>query len=399
MPPGLLVRQSMTHWKEHKMKAKLKADRKVTLFLIILAVAVTASLAAWYFLSGRGPSSSGDEEIYVMKVSDITGGSHFSVDRFSGVVESQQTVDYKKSGDAKIEEIYVTVGQTIEAGAPLFKYDITDAQNKVDMTNLEIEGLNQEIAALQNSGASDTGTQLQIIQYQTEIKSKQVSVQGYQQQIDQAVVSSKVKGIVKAVNETGQDPNGSEAAVVSVTELGEFRIKGKINEQQIAVITAGQSVIIRSRIDETKTWSGTVSKIDTEPAANNNEQYGMYGPEDSSSRATQYPFYISLDKTDGLMLGQHVFIEPDYGQNKSNPQEGLWLDSFYIMTDEDGSSYVWVSENGKLKKRTVELGETDDEKMTVEIKDGLTNDDYIAWPDDTLKEGTKTVSDMSTEVN
>ncbi len=399
MPPGLLVRQSMTHWKEHKMKAKLKADRKVTLFLIILAVAVTASLAAWYFLSGRGPSSSGDEEIYVMKVSDITGGSHFSVDRFSGVVESQQTVDYKKSGDAKIEEIYVTVGQTIEAGALLFKYDITDAQNKVDMTNLEIEGLNQEIAALQNSGASDTGTQLQIIQYQTEIKSKQVSVQGYQQQIDQAVVSSKVKGIVKAVNETGQDPNGSEAAVVSVTELGEFRIKGKINEQQIAVITAGQSVIIRSRIDETKTWSGTVSKIDTEPAANNNEQYGMYGPEDSSSRATQYPFYISLDKTDGLMLGQHVFIEPDYGQNKSNPQEGLWLDSFYIVTDEDGSSYVWVSENGKLKKRTVELGETDDEKMTVEIKDGLTNDDYIAWPDDTLKEGTKTVSDMSTEVN
>ena len=69
------------------------------------------------------------------------------------------------------------------------------------------------------------------------------------------------------------------------------------------------------------------------------------------------------------------------------------------MTDEDGSSYVWVSEKGKLKKRTVELGETDDEKMTVEIKDGLTNDDYIAWPDDTLKEGTKTVSDMSTEVN
>ena len=117
-------------------------------------------------------------------------------------------------------------------------------RNKVDMTNLEIEGLNQEIAALQNSGASDTGTQLQIIQYQTEIKSKQVSVQSYQQQIDQAVVSSKVKGIVKAVNETGQDPNGSEAAVVSVTELGEFRIKGKINEQQIAVITAGQIKII-----------------------------------------------------------------------------------------------------------------------------------------------------------
>ena len=109
MPPGLLVRQSMTHWKEHKMKAKLKADRKVTLFLIILAVAVTASLAAWYFLSGRGPSSSGDEEIYVMKVSDITGGSHFSVDRFSGVVESQQTVDYKKSGDTTFYSMNIAI--------------------------------------------------------------------------------------------------------------------------------------------------------------------------------------------------------------------------------------------------------------------------------------------------
>ena len=372
----------------------MTAKKKRTIIIIAAAAVVIAGVLIW-LLAGR--SSGGDDgTVYVTKVSDLTGQNYVSADRFAGVVESQQTVDYKRSGEADIEEIYVTAGQAVDNGTPLFKYDVTDAQNNISMANLEIEGINQQIAELRNSGSGDADTRLQIIQLQTDIKSKQISIQGYQKQVDQAVVKSSVKGIVKAVNESGQDASGAEAPIVSVTEMGEFRVKGSISEQQFSLLNVGQSVIIRSRTDETQTWKGTISVIQKEPKSDS--QTNMeYSSDDSSQQASQYPFYVSMENTDGLMLGQHVYIEPDYGQSDGEAKSGIWIDSGYVVTNDDGSSYVWVSEHNKLKKRTVTLGSTDEEMMTVEITDGLSADDSIAWPDNTYTEGMKTASD-STEV-
>ena len=75
-------------------------------------------------------------------------------------------------------------------------------------------------------------------------------------------------------------------------------------------------------------------------------------------------------------------------------KEGVWIDSFYLGYDESGNSYVWLSDNGRLKKQTVETGEMDEMTSLVEITSGLDEDDYIAWPDETYTEGMKTVTDM-----
>lgn len=142
-------------------------------------------------------------------------------------------------------------------------------------------------------------------------------------------------------------------------------------------------MIIRSRVDDS-TWTGTVTKIDLEhPDNGNNNDYYM----SSGTTATKYPFYISLDSTDGLMLGQHVYVEADYGQG--DVKEGLWLDEYYIMQEDDGA-YVWAENaKGYIEKRKIELGEYDENMMRYQILSGLTEDDYIAYPEDRVKEGMK----------
>ena len=94
---------------------------------------------------------------------------------------------------------------------------------------------------------------------------------------------------------------------------------------------------------------------------------------------------MELDSSDGLLLGQHVYIEPDLGQSDS--PAGIQLPAGFI-NDADTSPWVWAQgSNGKLEKRSVTLGEYNGELDTYAVTDGLTASDYIAYPDDTLKAG------------
>ena len=98
------------------------------------------------------------------------------------------------------------------------------------------------------------------------------------------------------------------------------------------------------------------------------------------------------------MLGQHVYIEMDEGQEEQ--KKGIWLGDYYIVDADTENPYVWaVDSKGRLEKRSVVLGQHDDDLSEYEIADGLKEDDSIAFPSDSLAEGmrTKDVSEMTDE--
>ena len=78
----------------------------------------------------------------------------------------------------------------------------------------------------------------------------------------------------------------------------------------------------------------------------------------------------------------------DNGQDEQ--EDGIWLEDYYFITDDEGAvtNYVWaVDANDKLEKREVTLGDFNDETFKYEVLDGLTVDDYIAFPGDDCVEG------------
>ena len=350
----------------------------------IIALLVVAGVGGFLYMRNNAPTMDGDV-VYIQKVSDLTRG-WFAAERYSGVVEAQKTQIYKRDAERLIEEIYVSVGDEVKVGTPLYKYDVKQAENTIESAYLDIEGINNEIAVLRAAG-NTTEIQLAIAEKELEIKQKQADVENLKKEIENSEVLSVTAGTVKSINpDGGYDNNGNELPLIAATEEGDFRVKGKISEQSIGLLTVGQEVIIRSRVDESKTWAGTINSIEKEPETSQNDMM-YYGS--SGESASSYPFFITMPSTEGLMLGQHVFIEPDYGQGVV--KEGLWLDMSFIDMDENGDPFVWVSKNGKTAKRKVEVGEMDEDLYEVQILDGLSNSDYIAWPDESITEGMKTV--------
>ena len=380
--------------------------KKKTKIIILISACILIAVIGIYFLF---PKESNNQNIYVQKVSTIIGSS-YTENRYSGVVESSETVDINQDGNKSITDMYVEAGQKVSKGDKLFSYDATEASNSIAQKKLDIEAQNNEIQA-QNNTIADYKAELNkggdkveiqarindasfaIRQAQNTIKATQTEIDQLNKQIENSTVLSTIDGIIKEVNKDGgTDESGNQKPLVSITQTTDFRVKGSISE--MGTISEGTSVIVRSRVNEDQIYKGTVTKVETDPQSNSNNNF--YGA-DSSESASKYPFYVSLDNNKGLMLGQHVYIEADNGQ--STKKKGIWLDASFIVSDDNGNSYVWVSEKGKLKKRKVELGKTDEETYTTKIKSGLSVDDYIAWADDSYSEGMKTTTEYQTETD
>ena len=364
----------------------------------ILALAMLLGVAA-----GCGESNG---EASVQSVSMICGlGSAGLTDRFAGVVSALGETNIKKDDSLTIGEIKVKVGDAVNVGDVLFTYDMSQLQRDLETARLELESLKSQLAdkedekeqaeAALNSTVDDAErnrTLLQIRQINLEIRNTNSSIASKSRDIEKlqgsmktTSVKAEVAGEVKSVNpDGGTDNQGKPLPLICIVQTGGFRVKGYVNENNAAVLNEGAQVIIRSRVSD-QTWKGTISSIDwNNPAQSSNNYYYDSGSSDTGN-SSKYPFYVELSSSDGLLMGQHVYIEPDLGQDAQNT--GIQLPASFI-NDADSSPWVWAqSSSGKLEKRSLTLGDYNAELDTYAVTDGLTAADYIAFPDDTLKAG------------
>lgn len=379
---------------------------------IVVVVIAAAGVGLWFLLRGTAGGSNNGDKVYVESVATVTNMNAGVQNRYSGVVEPQQSWDIKKNPEKTVKEVFVKEGDTVEEGTPLFEYDMESVKDEIAQAKLELEGIDNQIADYYNQIQSlkeeraavsedekfQYTTQIQSVQ--TSIKqseynreSKKVEIAKKEESLNNAVVNSEIAGIIKSISENGYDPyTGQDLPFMTVLAVGDYRVKGTVNEQNIWSIPEGAPVLLRSRVDEEQTWTGTITGVDTNSEVKNNNN-GMMYDSGMGERATKYPFYVQLDNAEGLILGQHVYIEMDMGQTET--REGIWLYESYIVM-EDENSFVWA-DNGKnrLEKRKVELGEYDPEMMAYQIVSGLTQEDYIAYPMSSMYEGVTTVTDAA----
>ena len=403
--------------------------------LIILAGA--AGAGGWYYYKENYADSSAasGEVAYVTKISTLLGEDSGVLNRFAGVVEPQETVKVNIENNRTVTEVKVKVGDEVKKGQLLFEYDLSSIQDSLKEAQLALDRLknealilNEQIATLEKEKKkANKNNQLS---YTIEIEtnkmnlkkneydqvSKQAEIDKLQAATTNTEVRSEIDGVIQKIDtsklgsddgDTLDDSMGadygsdsSDNSFITILSTGAYRIKGQVNEQNRNTVVPGSAVIVRSRVDENQIWHGTMGAVDEQNSTNSNNNsyyFGSSGGDDTTS-SSNYPFYVTLDSSEGLMLGQHVYIEMDEGQEEQ--KTGIWLGDYYIVDADTDSPYVWAADSrGRLEKRAVVLGQHDDNLSEYEIADGLTEDDSIAFPAENLVEGmsTKDVSEMTEE--
>lgn len=386
--------------------------KKIAIGCGILAAALALGGTGWYFL--RGGEAEDGNVVYVSQVERLMnlGSGNGLLNRFAGVVEAQDTWEVPMDSEKTVEEFLVEEGQTVSVGTPLLRYDTAKAETELAQAQLDLENIQNEKTNLANQIAElekqrkkagkeeQLSYQIEIQSAQTSLKSKEyeqrskeVEIEGFQRSIANALVSSELAGVVKSITTDASAQQemyyGEQSqSLVTIIGVGAYRIKCRINEQNMQSVQEGAPVLVHSRVDEEQLWRGTMGAVDTQNPGRDDSNSSYYISGDATTQTNTYPFYVELENAEGLMLGQHVYVEMDNGQTEE--KLGVWLEEYYI-SDLGGEPYVWADNGkGRLEKRPVILGQYDEALMKYEIADGLEEEDLITYPEEGLKEGMAT---------
>ncbi len=375
-----------------------------------LAFALALVLAAG--LAGCGS----DTAVYVQSVKTLADmGGIAPGDKFLGLVVSEHVTEITKDEEKTIKELKVKEGDDVKEGQELFSYDTEELQLTLDKQRLELEQLKASIESFEskikqlererNAAGSATklqytveiqSTQIDLKEAELNLKTKEKEVERSEDLLENATVVSPIDGRVQAVSESGTDMYGNELPYITIQQVGSYRVKGVLGELQRGALMEGSRVAITSRTGSEEVWGGTVTLVDYENPSQGSDYDRYYGMSaDEMTASSKYPFYVQLDTTEGLILGQHVYMELEKEEGES---DALSIGSAFIAYEEDGTAYVWAENGKKLQKRTVTLGDYNDMADTFEILEGLTEEDYIAFPDPVLcQEGAPTTHSQVVE--
>ena len=203
------------------------------------------------------------------------------------------------------------------------------------------------------------------------------------------VVKSTCPGVVSTLND--YDTLEANGVFLTVQSNAGLIVQGTIDELDLNVVQPGVHVIVMD-MRTGMSYDAVVKEVSSVP-----QRYGDM-MQSVNPNSSFYSFTAEItDPTAELEVYNYVQLMFESTTDST---------SFYIpvqfIRKENGSSYVMMmDENGLLKKQFVKTGATLYGSL-VEIKGGLTEDDYIAFPyGKTVNEGAKcnTEADLSNLYN
>lgn len=196
--------------------------------------------------------------------------------------------------------------------------------------------------------------------------------------LNDGIVRAKRSGIVRNIKDLSNPIQDGSAFLEVATGQGTY-IKGSISELMLNQIKVGDTISAYCWTSG-ETFDAKIQSIDTVPSSNSN--YNGSG----NPNVSYYGFEAYAKDASKIQAGEYLELTFNLS---SDTTCSIWLSKAYVK-QEGNKYYVLKDVHGKLKKQYVTVG-----KIvwgdTMEIKDGLSDTDYIAFAySKNAKEGVKT---------
>lgn len=202
-----------------------------------------------------------------------------------------------------------------------------------------------------------------------ELKTAELEYERLEYELSSGEVVSRIDGVVKTVRDP-EEARAEKKPVLVVSGGGGYYVTAALGEFVLDEVAPGDTVSVMSW-ESYETYEGVITEISEYPDESGQSYY--YG--EGNQNVSLYPIKIFIDEDAELREGEYVSVT----YNAGGGDGGLYLEMPFIRQD-GGKSYVYtVGADGTLEKRYVRTGQNLWGSY-IEILDGLTADEYVAFP-------------------
>ena len=213
---------------------------------------------------------------------------------------------------------------------------------------------------------------------QLNLKEEDIKLRAAQKAVEAGTVVAKMDGVVKSVGDLSNPPKDGSAFITVTGGSGTY-IKSAVSETYLDSLHEGDTVTVMSWNSGT-TATAVVKDISTYP-----DTTGQYAQ--SNANVSYYPFTAVVEGDANFSADDYLNVTLD--SVGAADQNGFYLMKAFVRTDDSGQKYVYKEgSDGKLKKQVITVGTVTSDGY--EVKSGVTEDDWIAFPyGKNVKDGAK----------
>ncbi|WGV59994.1 efflux RND transporter periplasmic adaptor subunit [Brevibacillus brevis] len=212
----------------------------------------------------------------------------------------------------------------------------------------------------------------EIRSYEAQIQKLNLEKAKYEKQRVQSSIVSPIEGTVLSMKVKQGKYLSKGEEILTVGDTNDVMVEAAVGESDLRKIKIGQDAVVSGISLGGEQLQGKVLRIS--PMAVTSKEPG--------GESTGVPVAVHINETrEYLKPGFHV----DVNIVLQKAANAMQVPIEAVVTDQDGSSFVWVAENGKAKKKKVTTGI--ESELFIQIESGLDgSEELVANPPVTLQE-------------
>lgn len=382
---------------------KVNILNKKNLIIGVVLILIVVGCAS---ILGKNKKAEGKQEVRNVKVEKVAVGSISTEVEYASKLNPVQEVTILPKTGGKVASVNVDIGDKVAAGQVLFTLDTAELQAQLQSQQAALVASNANLARTSDSGlqqqitTSEQSVQKSQIAYNdakdnydkmqklyasgaiskqeldnaklrfdncsvdlkaaqdnlnliieksgpqstqaaaAQVAQSQAGVNAVQVQLNNASVTSPIAGVVSAKDVKVGQLAGGQSGSVTIIDSSSFIAEVSVPDKVVGKIQIGQSVQASISALDNKKITGVIDKISP----------------NSNSKDNSYTIKVKIDNSTGeLKAGMFARVSLP-SEKKDNiltvPNEALKM--------ENNVNYLYVADNGKVKKVSVDIGICDD---------------------------------------
>lgn len=376
--------------------------KKDIIFVSVIGIIILSGIVAYVIKYNKALATNKIDKIALYTIPDKQKVF------INGVITPEKSENiFLDNTKGSVNKIYITNGQMVNKGNPLFTYKNDQITDQIEQLNKQSNSSNNQkkmlidkqadakkLLAKQQGEAKNqtvqTGTENNATIVESQTASTEAQISNYQDQIDSLqnqinTNQDEIKSLKEKEFATVTSPTDGKVLLSDsqkdltkpfiIIESTSFYIKGNINEKDQPKLKENQSADILV-LSTNKTLTGKVKSIANRPLATELSAESTVGG--SSNNISYYEVNISFDSKENITDGFHV-------QATINLTDDVIKIPKSSIFEEVGKKYVFKVVDKKLIKQEITYEESN--SSDVVARSGLKENDSIASNAKDMKEG------------